>query len=1041
MRQHLPSSQILVIMPAKGKKSASQGSQQQLEARPDTKTFVKEKRDIPLHLLDKPSAPYRGLHHDNIEKLKPLLEAKWQQSLSLSVSEDKAGGDRYEVVDGHHRWWALMELWNEGKISGDYLVSCVVYKRDTPDSVLMELAESVNAANVVFQKMTLLDKLLFIRQVLQRMDNAHVTLANKVLPPDLIMRAEAAWEHSPGTIHQYLYGNNKDTHTQKIVNIFRACFGPFDIRKENILRDPLDRAASLWNQLQWLNERSATWWAYYMNCISKCIKTYNVRVATPSWKREKMVELELDIELRPFTENSSEFASNRITQYADALHQNGFLVLNSLYPGILSMSERYGKGCTEMYRPYFEYILFRAIVVFAVTGKVVSRPQLELFRDETEAAVQNRYTRFSLFAALQDTRRSRIDSTIAGTHWCTLWANRLPESAERCAWPACKRLIENNAVVGLRPCDVCSVHLAKPAERYHACESCTKTAFSEKEPMFEAKDTFPEQKLCVCPTCFVSLLVRSGELPLKHLWSHPGALADTVLGVTFCIRCWAGWGTCNVHETHRGKPFFNTHEDARVESMAKLTRDVLTRVPGRLTLARIAEKLGQHSFQRHAQSLFENLDALTLACLLPTKTSVHHLWRAAAFNGYTEGVTLQDLDDEGPSDAAESSPMALEEDVANVEVGDPEATDRKLRKDEHIRKKKLYEMSLQDPTKQKQMLCHGAWQTIHPLRNQPCYKGKIGLFFFDPMYAKAEQPSHDDFAKIRDMMQAMATPGAIAVVFNSFLNFDLWKRNLEEVPIDKNYAPWFADPNPLVVVRAGQRNRTPKPGSIVKNCCEYALILRQSVKESSRGTRWVRPEGGALLEQFGRMVPSIVPPNSNVWQNYVTPGVAESLHDDDGKRVRKLAEKSIALMWTLIARFLLLKSGDGVFDFFAGTGVLGIAAKMHMVPYFGMEKEAKVAALAQMRLGAVSKIIDTPEMVRACGKHEGGLMTHTVTVRTCFFLNVLYPSLQVPTPAPNAMMAFVSRAEEGILPTVMEPKSDRKSYTLHGLNETIFNLV
>ena len=476
--------------------------------------------------------------------------------------------------------------------------------------------------------------------------------------------------------------------------------------------------------------------------------------------------------------------------------------------------------------------------------------------------------------------------------------------------------------------------------------------------------------------------MRANDMPLKHQWSHPSLLPDSGTGTAFCIRCQAGWGTCPDHALHRGKPHFNQTET--VSFLCERTKAVIDRLPGRLLLGTIALKLGQYRTQWVEHFYYLNLDALTLGCLLPTKTTVLQLWRAAVLSGFANELTLKDLNEEGGEDVLENEPLRVEDNALDGEgEEDPAATERKWRKDEHARKKKFYEASIANPTRGKQMLTHGTWQSIHPLRNSTSYKGKIGLFFFDPMYAKAEQPTPDDFAKIRDMLQSMAVPGAIAVVFNSFLNFDLWKRNLEETPIDRTHAPWVADPVPLVIVRAEQRNRIPKPGSIIKNFCEYAIILRQSIKDPSRGTRWVRPDGGSLLEQFARSVPEIQPPNSNVWQNYVTPGVAESLHDDDGNRVRMLAEKSVALMWTLINRFLLLGSEDGIFDFFAGTGVLGVAAKMCQVPYFGMEKDGKVAALAQMRLGAISKILDTPEMRASCGKAEGGLMTHRVTIPNC----------------------------------------------------------
>ena len=292
---------------------------------------------------------------------------------------------------------------------------------------------------------------------------------------------------------------------------------------------------------------------------------------------------------------------------------------------------------------------------------------------------------------------------------------------------------------------------------------------------------------------------------------------------------------------------------------------------------------------------------------------------------------------------------------------------------------------------------------------------------FDPMYGASEQPTQDDFAKIRDMLHAMTKINATARVFNNLMNFELWRKALEQDPPDRDTAPWHCDPYPLMVIRAVQRNRTPKTADYVKNRAEMCLIFRKSVKaEGGKKGKWARQDGSLLLEQFSRHVPEIVPANSNVWENYIPPGTQEALHDDDGKRVRKLAEKSRSLCEKVLLRFCPVKTesspGGKVFDFFAGTGMFGVAAKTLGLHYIGTEMNARVCALGQMRLGAVQLVLDSEDLVLACGKPQATLMTHLV-----------------PVPGMDAMMNYVSRTEEGCLPTVMLPKPSSRSYYRYGL--------
>ena len=160
------------------------------------------KKDVPLHMLVAPSRPFRGLHHDSVQALKPILLPGWSGSYNMYVLEDRNGSSQLEVVDGNHRWTALMEMWKEGLITGDFMVGVVIFGKDTPDAVLMEKADSVNTSNEIFQHMTLTDKLFFLRQVLVRMDEARLALEKKSIPPGLLFQPGTVWDISPAKVHE-----------------------------------------------------------------------------------------------------------------------------------------------------------------------------------------------------------------------------------------------------------------------------------------------------------------------------------------------------------------------------------------------------------------------------------------------------------------------------------------------------------------------------------------------------------------------------------------------------------------------------------------------------------------------------------------------------------------------------------------------------------------------------------------------------------------------------------------------------------------------
>jgi hypothetical protein len=993
----------ILVMPAKTPQLKTSSTTLASAQKSGTARWEKVKLDVPLRLLIAPKRPFRGLHLDTVQELKEILRLQWSSSFNMCVLEDKdEGSDLLEVVDGNHRFTALRELWAEGVIDGDYMVGVVIFRKDTPDSILMEAADTVNQGNATFQHMTLLDKIYFIRQVLVRMDEARLAEANKRLPGNLLFQNGTVWDISPAIIHEYLYKNKSDSNTQKYVGLFRSFFGPWDYQKSNVTLVPLNRVSTLYNQLMWLNERSAKWWANFHNNLSSAMVSLNKRADTQDWKVRELTKVEFDADLKPFNERQVDANKAWVTTYTEVLKVTGVLSLKPVYPGIFQNDE-YGQRSTAIQRPKFEYIIHRAFVNLALTGKLTTREQYLQYKEEVHS--NEVYSRFNLWAALERTRQ-RYDSTVGGSLWCTASSSPFEKATGMCAWPACKKLLEELASADLQGCNVC---YGSTVQSYFACSDCTKAAYDNTLPTFAAGGTFPEKSFTVCPTCFFTLAVRApsttrlgqaGSDPsqLRSVWPHPQLVDDTPEGTKDCIRCWVGFGQCNVHETHRGKPFLQASDvEIPLESLVDATRDRVTRVQGRAIFPKIVAKLGNTKHHAEQMEINRILHEVQLACLLPSK-NVGGLWRAACHNDLLAPETKwANLERAGLGAGGGGGAGSNDADVAmELEYENSEASALQTKMKEQQRKLALYKASLRKPMACKQNLIPMAWQSMYSRRNQAEYKNQFDLLLFDPMYGVLEQPTQDDFVQIRDMLHAMTKKNATAVVFNNMMNLDLWRKAIEQTPPDKDTAPWHCDPWPMCITRAVQRNRAPKTVDYVKNRVEFAFIFRKAVRsEPGKKARWTRADGAALLEQFSRLFPLITPPNTNVWENYIPPGPHEALYDEKGKRVRALAEKSRALCEMILARFCPIdadKSQTGkVFDFYAGTGVFAIAAKQMGIEYVGTEQDKRVCELAQMRLGAVQEILDSPELLSACGKPHAPLKTFTVpsiTVGDPFFFHL-----------------------------------------------------
>ena len=335
--------------------------------------------------------------------------------------------------------------------------------------------------------------------------------------------------------------------------------------KGNVERPVLNRPATLWNQLHWLNERSASWWVHFRNCMANAMTAFKARCETAEWKSSRIPSVELEQEVQAINPKHVDNERACVSANKDILKVTGLLVLNTVYPGVF-VNELYGQRSDSEYRPKFEYILHRAVAHFAVTGKLATRDQYIAYKDEV--ASEEVFGRFKLWEELENMRRAR-DATMAGAIWCTTWGAEFSKPILGCAWPSCKRVGEDNRVGAVQTCGVC---LGSKQAEYHACLACTKDAF-EGQPVFQAGGTFAEENFTVCPTCFIHLSVRAVDGTQRLVWWHPQNVQDVSTATPDCIRCWVGLGQCNIHSTHRGQAHFkNSVEETAVEILPAATQ-------------------------------------------------------------------------------------------------------------------------------------------------------------------------------------------------------------------------------------------------------------------------------------------------------------------------------------------------------------------------------------------------------------------------------------------------------------------------------------
>jgi hypothetical protein len=110
---------------------------------------------------------YRGIHQDGVMEMKQeLMKAGFQVAHPLLVKQMVDDPNKYDIVDGMHRYYAMSEILDE---HGFYYlkehiipqgIPCLILRSDTPNYLLTAGASLTNKTNAMFTPMSWVDSLL-----------------------------------------------------------------------------------------------------------------------------------------------------------------------------------------------------------------------------------------------------------------------------------------------------------------------------------------------------------------------------------------------------------------------------------------------------------------------------------------------------------------------------------------------------------------------------------------------------------------------------------------------------------------------------------------------------------------------------------------------------------------------------------------------------------------------------------------------------------------------------------------------------------------
>jgi hypothetical protein len=262
-----------------------------------------------------------------------------------------------------------------------------------------------------------------------------------------------------------------------------------------------------------------------------------------------------------------------------------------------------------------------------------------------------------------------------------------------------------------------------------------------------------------------------------------------------------------------------------------------------------------------------------------------------------------------------------------------------------------------------------SWEKYKP------QKGEVYQFiFWDPYYAKDDQPAGIEWVSARAILDAVSEPGTVLMVMGKpDILMEQWVPQMKKKRSDKT-VKWHVDPNNYYTIRSESRTCGPAAPNASKNAVDFAVIfVRMETKEHRKAKL---PDNWIHFDQVADMFPAAVHgnPRYNVYREYRPPTCNERLKDEEGHYLRPKAERTIEWCEHMILRFTQMKKGKPgrVLDLQAGTGCMGMACLKHDRGYYGCDQDPVVIKHGFERLSRFLSLI-------ACGivqKNAPTMLTH-----------------------------------------------------------------
>jgi hypothetical protein len=384
-------------------------------------------------------------------------------------------------------------------------------------------------------------------------------------------------------------------------------------------------------------------------------------------------------------------------------------------------------------RPKYEFLWQKIAGHFLLHGKTAPKAFTEsVVKMWSVTALPAEADLFSLWVRASEQRKD-FDSSMAYTIW---------QQLRKCDWPGCT----SDSKTVPKPCDVCDPNAIKI---YHACAPCSKIGALEgvwpESRLVKLNPDSSREPMTVCPVCTVAYVTRIRHVAadvseLRLEWPVLAARNDKG-GRKDCITCAVGFG-CIAHEE---KQFWS-------------------KAPGEYKIVDLGGNQQQWFAAQHQVigRIFANLSTRSYLAEAQEKLRTAREIEIKLALGCTDLAAMEKQLD--PSQPARVPAPTL----APGKVPTRQQTETALQT-----KLAYYDKMLHDATPSGRFrpirIEHTSWQNWwETAKTDDSEKGKRSFLYFDPMYD--DMPTASEFDLMRLMMNYVSTPGAIGLIFHSFLN-------------------------------------------------------------------------------------------------------------------------------------------------------------------------------------------------------------------------------------------------------------------------------